>query len=565
MRVALIRSQKNNLVAHMDNLRFVLFVFFVFLSYSLWEAWQLDYGPKPETPQAQATGTPDVPAGIDKPKSSAAALPPASAATEEALKQGQRIRVVTDVMRLEIDTAGGDIRVLDLPHYPVDKAAPDQPVRLFNDQAQALFISQSGLLAEGDAGPTHYSQWRAQAQDYLLADGQDTLRVPLTWTNEQGVKVIKTFVFHRNSYLIELEQQVVNQSGASWRGRQYTQLQRARPIKKPGSAFSTSQADRAYIGGVLHTREEKYEKIDFDDMAERALNRKSMEGWVAMIQHYFLAAWLPPEGEESTFYTKSLPNERFVIGVLSPQVEIPVGAERVFKARLYAGPKLQRVLEATAPGLELTVDYGSLTFIAKPIFWLLEKFHALFNNWGFAIIFVTITIKLLFYRLSAASYRSMANMRKLQPKLQLLKERYGDDKQKFNMAMMDLYRKEKVNPLGGCLPILVQIPVFISLYWVLVESVELRQASFALWLNDLSAMDPYFVLPVIMGISMYIQQKLNPPPADPIQAKVMQFFPIMFTFFFAFFPSGLVLYWVVNNVLSILQQWYITKQIEKTA
>jgi YidC/Oxa1 family membrane protein insertase len=550
----------------MDNLRFVLFILFVFLSYSLWEAWQLDYGPKPaktQPPAASLTPAPPTVAANAAPPTSPAATP--QAMPEEGLKQAQRIRVVTDVLRMEIDTAGGDIRLLDLTDYPVDKNRPEQSVRLFNDQAEALFISQSGLLADDSAGPTHYSQWRAEAAEYRLAEGQDSLRIPLVWSNGQGVKVVKTLMLRRGSYVIEMEHQVINQSTSTWRGRQYTQLQRARPIKKPGSAFSTSQEDRAYVGGVLHTPEDKYEKIDFDDMAETNLNRKSREGWVAMIQHYFMAAWIPPAEEETTFYTKALPNDRFVIGALSPQVEIPIGTERVFNSRLFAGPKLQRVLEATAPGLELTVDYGSLTVIAKPIFWLLEKFHTLFNNWGWAIIFVTVTIKLLFYRLSAASYRSMANMRKLQPKLQALKERHGDDKQKFNMAMMDLYRKEKVNPLGGCLPILVQIPVFISLYWVLVESVELRQAPFALWLNDLSAMDPYFVLPVIMGISMYIQQKLNPPPADPIQAKVMQFFPLMFTFFFAFFPSGLVLYWVVNNVLSILQQWRITKQIEKTA
>lgn len=274
---------------------------------------------------------------------------------------------------------------------------------------------------------------------------------------------------------------------------------------------------------------------------------------------------IPSAGEEHSFYTKALSDDHFVIGTYSPMLDVKPGEEKVFKAQLFAGPKLQRVLEKTAPGLELTVDYGSLTIIAKPIFWLLEQFHKLFNNWGWAIVFVTITLKALFYKLSQASYRSMAKMRKLQPKLQQLKERYADDKQKFNMALMELYRKEKVNPLGGCLPILVQIPVFIALYWVLIESVEMRQAPFILWLNDLSAKDPYFILPLIMGVSMYIQQKLNPPPTDPVQAKVMQFFPLIFTGFFAFFPSGLVLYWVVNNILSILQQWHITRQIERSA
>jgi YidC/Oxa1 family membrane protein insertase len=298
-------------------------------------------------------------------------------------------------------------------------------------------------------------------------------------------------------------------------------------------------------------------------MAGESLNRKAKDGWIAMIQHYFLAAWIPSAGEEHSFYTKALSDNHFVIGAYSPTLEVGPNAEQTFKARLFAGPKLQRVLEHAAPGLDLTVDYGVLTLVAKPIFWLLEQFHKIFNNWGWAIIFVTVTLKALFFRLSAASYRSMANMRKLQPKLQELKERYGSNKQELNMKMMEMYRKEKVNPLGGCLPILVQIPVFIALYWVLVETVEMRQAPFVLWLNDLSSKDPYFILPLIMGVSMFIQQRLSPPPADPVQAKVMQFFPIMFTGFFAFFPSGLVLYWVVNNLLSILQQWYINKTIGK--
>ena len=549
----------------MDNLRFVLFVFLVFLSYMLWEQWQVDYGPKPEIP---ATAGSDQKAADVPPATQSGEVPSKPAATApiaEALTEGQRIKVATDVLRLEIDTVGGDLRVLDLPVYPVNKDQPDKPVRLFNDQPAELFVSQSGFLGEGESAPTHHSAWHAAAAEYRLAEGQDELRVPLTWTNDQGIKVIKTYVFKKGSYLIEMEQQVSNQSHAIWKGRQYTQFQRKEPVKKVGSAFSTSSADRAYIGGVLYTKEDKYEKISFEDMEEKNLNRKAQDAWIAMIQHYFMAAWLPPAGEEDTFYTKALPDHHFVIGAVAPDAEVAPGTEQVFKARLFAGPKLQRALESIAPGLELTVDYGSLTIIAKPIFWLLEKFHALFGNWGWAIVFVTLTIKLLFFKLSEASYRSMANMRKLQPKLQELKERHGADKQKFNVEMMELYRREKVNPLGGCLPVLVQIPVFISLYWVLVETVELRQAPFIFWLNDLSAKDPFFILPLVYGVSMFIQQKLNPAPTDPIQAKVMQFFPIMFTVFFAFFPSGLVLYWVVNNGLSIVQQWYITKQIEKPA
>ncbi|WP_133716375.1 membrane protein insertase YidC [Methylocaldum gracile] len=541
----------------MDNLRFVLFVFFIFLSFMLWQQWQLDYGPKPEPTAQSGSTTPDV-AG-DVPESArdvddVAKTPELSAAPGV---ERQRVTVTTDVIRAEIDTKGGDLRILDLLEYPQSKDQPDQPVRLLNDENN-FFIAQSGFLGEQALSPTHHSTWQAEADIYTLAEGQDTLRIPFTWTNDKGIKIIKTLVFTKGSYLIELEQQVNNQSGAEWKGRQYVQLQRKNPESKDQDAFV-----RTYTGGVLYTPEEKYEKITFDDMADSNLNRKAKDGWIAMIQHYFLAAWIPLAGEEHSFYTKALSDNHFVIGTYSPMLEVKPGEEKVFKANLFAGPKLQRVLEQTAPGLDLTVDYGGLTIVAKPIFWLLEQFHKIFNNWGWAIVFVTITLKALFYKLSQASYRSMARMRKLQPKLQQLKERHADDKQKFNMAMMELYRKEKVNPLGGCLPILVQIPVFIALYWVLIESVEMRQAPFALWLNDLSAKDPYFILPLIMGVSMFIQQKLNPPPADPVQAKVMQFFPVIFTGFFAFFPSGLVLYWVVNNILSILQQWHITRQIER--
>ncbi|CAL1241930.1 membrane protein insertase YidC [Candidatus Methylocalor cossyra] len=538
----------------MDNLRFVLFVFLIFLSVMLWQQWQIDYGPKPETappsPAAEAPSTakPDLPEsahGLDEPpvRPSAATAP------------HQRITVTTDVVRLEIDSEGGDLRQLDLLRYPVSKDHPEQPVRLFED-APHLFVAQSGFLGDEASAPTHHSPWRAEATEYTLAEGQDTLTVPLTWSNDQGIRIVKTYTLRRGSYDIRVEHRVSNRANGVWKARQYVQLQRKEPDEK-----DKNQLVRTYTGGVLYTPAEKYEKISFKDMAGENLARKSKDGWIAMIQHYFVAAWIPPAGEEHSFYTKALPDNHFVIGAYSPYLEVGPNEEKTFTAQLFAGPKLLRVLEKTAPGLDLTVDYGSLTIIAKPVFWLLEQFHKIFNNWGWAIIFVTITLKLLFYRLSAASYRSMANMRKLQPKLAELKERYGSDKQRLNMAMMDMYRKEKVNPLGGCLPILVQIPVFISLYWVLVESVEMRQAPFLLWLNDLSSKDPYFILPLIMGVSMFIQQKLSPPPSDPMQAKVMQFFPIMFTGFFAFFPSGLVLYWVVNNLLSILQQWYINRTI----
>lgn len=540
----------------MDNARFVLIVFFFLLSMMLFEQWQVDYGPKPATAAAQgeagSSARPDVPGAT--PSATEAGAPLADG-QGGALASRQRITVETDVARMEIDTKGGDIRLLELLRYPVAKDTPDQPVRLFSDD-DLIFVAQSGFLGAEASAPNHHSLWQAQAAAYRLANGQDELRVPLKWTSPDGVTVTKTYVLKRGNYDIQLEQQVANNSQNAWTARQYLQLQR----KDPGDK-NKDQYIRTYTGGVLYTPEEKYEKISFKDMAGSNLSRTSQEGWIAMIQHYFLAAWIPASGQENNFYTKALADDHFVIGSYSPPVNVNPGENKLLNAQLFAGPKLLRVLEATAPGLDLTVDYGVLTIIAKPIFWLLEQFHKIFNNWGWAIIFVTITLKALFFRLSASSYKSMANMRKMQPKLAELKERFGGDKQKLNTAMMEMYRKEKVNPLGGCLPILVQIPVFISLYWVLVETVEMRQAPFIGWLTDLSSKDPYFILPLIMGVSMFIQQRLSPPPSDPLQAKIMQFFPVMFTGFFAFFPSGLVLYWVVNNILSILQQWYINKTI----
>ena len=551
----------------MDNLRFVLIVLFLWLSYELWHQWQVDYGPKPPVAEVQSPGAaPSLAKGLGSPT-----VANASALVNESLKEGQRITVSTDVLKVIIDANGGDIRQIDLTTYPQEKDKLEEPVRLLNDDPQQLFISQSGFLGDAGMAPNHHSVWKAAQTEYRMDEGQEELRVPLTWTNDQGVTVTKTYVFKRGSFLIDMEQQVDNQSSAVWTASQYTQLQRKQPEKKTGSALSANSADRAYVGGVLHVPENKYEKISFDNMKDKDFSLDSKNGWVAMIQHYFMAAWIPPAEESLRFYTKSLDNQHFVIGVVEPATEVAQGQSSVFKSRLYAGPKLQRVLENIKPSvegappleLELTEDFGKLTIFAKPVFWLIELFHdRVFQNWGWAIVFATIVIKLLFYKLSESSYRSMANMRKLQPKLAALKERHGDDKQAFNQAMMELYRKEKVNPLGGCLPILVQMPVFIALYWVLSEAVELRQAPFIFWLQDLSAKDPYFILPVIYGVSMYIQQQLNPQPQDPIQAQVMKWFPVIFSVMFAFFPSGLVLYWVVNNILSIVQQAHITKQVE---
>lgn len=554
----------------MDNIRFVLIVVLSMILVMLWQAWLQDYGPKPEI-AATSTETPsiteikeDLPVAgsiTDGQQTAEQAEPAAEPSSVPSLEvhADKVISVTTDVYKLEIDTRGGTLRNLYLLKYPVEKDNPDVVVKLFDSSEEKLFLGQNGLLAASGsrAAADHHTVFTASQENYQLSEELDILRVPLTWSDGQGLQVRKTYVFTRGSYLIEVQQQVINATGEVWRGRQYSQL-----LRKPYSDESGSTFIRTYAGGVVYTEEDKYQKISFDDMEDENLNITTKGGWVAMIQHYFAAATIPPADEENHFYTKKLPESRYVIGYYSPLKTVQPDSETTLAMRMFVGPKLQPVMEKIAPGLELTVDYSWLTFIGKPIFWLLNKIHSLVGNWGFAIIGVTLCIKLLFFKLSEASYKSMAKMRKIQPRLKQLQERFADDRQRFNTEMMAMYKKEKVNPLGGCFPILVQIPVFISLYWVLIETVELRQAPFILWIQDLSAMDPYFVLPVLMGITMKIQQSLNPAPIDPVQAKVMKMFPIVFTVFFMFFPAGLVLYWVVNNTLSIIQQWYITRKIE---
>ena len=470
-------------------------------------------------------------------------------------KRAERVRVTTDLFDIELDTTGGDLRRVDLLQYPVSVEEQDKPIRLMDDGSE-FHIAQAAMLGVGDsAAPNHHQIFTAEKREYQMAEGADSLEVRLSWSDESGVQVDKIYTFHRGSYAIDVDFEVQNRSDKPWSGHLYRQLQRSEPADS-GSMFIYT-----YTGGVIYSEEEKYEKIDFADMSKNDLSRTVEGGWAAMIQHYFLSAWVPPADEKANFYSKAPGGNRYILGMVSPAASVSPGESHTMQSRLYVGPKLQDELEEVAKGLELTVDYGFLTVIAKPLFWMLDLIHGFIGNWGWAIVILTLMIKLAFYKLSETSYKSMAQMRKLQPRLKQLKERFGDDKQKLNEAMMKMYREEKINPLGGCLPILVQIPVFIALYWMLLESVEMRQAPFMLWIEDLSVKDPYFVLPVLMGITMFIQHKLNPTPLDPIQARVMMILPIAFTFFFMFFPAGLVLYWVVNNTLSIAQQYYITRVV----
>ncbi len=540
----------------MENIRFVLIVILSMISLMLWEAWQADYGPKPETTAQQtfidSNGNLVPVTGSNSDGSSE--LPFLESAVNSI------ITVTTDVYHLEIDTKGGTLRNLDLLDYPFEKGEP-APVRLFDGSSEKLFLGQSGLISSPESVtlPNHNVQLHAEQYSYELKAGENTLTIPLTWTDNNGLSYSKTYTFTRGSYDIKVAQEVDNKSTKDWSGRPYTQLLRVPYSDGQGNTFI-----RTFAGAVVYTEEEKFQKIEFDDMADVDLKVTSTGGWSGMIQHYFATAWIPPTANEEHFFTKELSNSRYVIGSYPNPTTVAANSSVVFNSQLFAGPKIQPMMEAIAPGLELTVDYSWLTIIGKPIYSLLNFIHDFVKNWGFSIMGVTFCIKLLFFPLSAASYKSMAKMRRLQPRLAQLKESYGDDRQKFNEEMMSLYRKEKVNPMGGCLPVIVQIPVFISLYWVLIETVELRQAPFLFWVQDLSSKDPYFVLPVLMGISMFIQQRLNPAPVDPLQAKIMRMFPIVFTVFFLFFPSGLVLYWVTNNTLSIIQQWYITKKIVGT-
>lgn len=468
------------------------------------------------------------------------------------------VSVKTDVLDIKIQLRGGDVVYAGLPQFQAEIDTPDMPfVLLEENKRRSIYIAQSALIGL-DKGDVRAS-FSTASNAYQLADGNNELSVDLRMTNAEGVEFIKRFTFTRGEYLVRVSYLVNNQSESNWKGQFFAQLKRDNSTD-PGSE-ATAMGMQPFLGIATRTGEDPFIKTSFSDMKDENLSADVIGGWISIVQHYFISAWIPePTGNYQ--YSTTTSDQFNFIRFKGQTLSVKPGETGTVSAQLYIGPKDQYSLEKIAPGLELTVDYGILWWIAQPLFWLLTKIYGVLGNWGFAIIGVTMLVKAAFFQLNAKAYRSMANMRKVQPKLVALRERYADDKQKQSQEMMSLYKKEKINPLGGCLPILVQMPVFISLYWVLMESVELRHAPFMLWIDDLSVMDPYFVLPLIMGASMFFQQKLNPPPPDPMQAKIMQWMPVMFTFFFLFFPAGLVLYWVVNNVLSIAQQYVITKKIE---
>lgn len=470
------------------------------------------------------------------------------------------VLVRSDSLQVAIDLQGGDIIELALPRHLEQIDNPDIPFVLLEQNDKRTYIAQSGLIGTNGIDNKGRAVFTASADSFEMNEGQDELVVDLNWQGDDGVEVTKRFTFTRGEYLVQIDYLVENNSNARWQANLFGQIKRdSSPASSDGQSGMGMQP---FLGAAITQPDERFTKFSFDDMKEEPFKGQLPAGWIAMLQHYFLSAWIPNAEQSHNYSTRATSSGFNIAGFTSPALTLDPGQSGTTGAQFYAGPKDQYRLAEISPYLDLVVDYGWLWWIAQPLFWLLNKIFALVGNWGVAIILLTVCVKAAFFKLSATSYRSMARMRKVQPKMMDIREQYADDKQKQSQAMMELYRKEKVNPMGGCLPILVQMPVFIALYWVLMESVELRHAPFALWIHDLSVMDPYFVLPIMMGASMFFMQRLNPPPTDPMQAKIMQWLPIVFTFFFLWFPAGLVLYWVVNNLLSMAQQYVITKQIE---
>jgi YidC/Oxa1 family membrane protein insertase len=549
----------------MQQVRLILLAALTGLLLLLWDAWQRDYGEAPtptaseqsaEQPESAEPDPAPAAGGSGEPEAAGPGSPSGSPAGDAATADAKRISVTTDLLELQLSAQGGGIVNAKLREHTLS-ADDDTPFTLMSE-ASPLFVAQLGLVGDDAEAPDHQASWSVERDSYRMKSGDDRLVVPLTWTGPDGTQIQRRYVFRRDSYVVDVEHEITNATGSDRRYYQYTQLRR-----EPKGSDQAFLGARSFVGGVVSTPQERYTKYDFGDLASANLNKNVTDGWIAMIQHYFLAAVVPPQGVEHRFYTRSVDNDR-ILGVSSPWERIAAGEGGSLESRLFIGPKEQDRLAAVGDNLrlDLTVDYGWFHVLSKPLFVVLDTIHDYVGNWGWSIMILVLLIKLVFYKLSEKSYRSMARMRKLQPKMQELRERYSDDKQRMNQEIMELYKREKVNPLGGCLPILIQIPVFIALYWVLLESVELRQAPWILWINDLARPDRYYVLPLLMGASMFLQQKLNPAPMDPIQQKVMMALPVVFTVFFAFFPAGLVLYWVTNNTLSIAQQWIITRRVE---
>lgn len=563
-----------------DVMRIVLLGALGVVAYLLVLAWNEDYGGPPLRSADEAVRDPLVrstpTAPIDVP--STGTLPeissfprsddlPSVRGVEEDVRglpsSSELIRVSTDVLNVWIDTRGGDIVKVNLPAYPVSLDTLDIPMVLLDRSLSQIYIAQSGLVGpRGPDLPGNRPNYSVAYSEYTLTEREDELLVPLTYRTADGIEVIKLFRFRRGDYLVDLEFEVRNRSDEAWSGNLFAQIKR--DDGDPPGQESMMLGPRPYLGGAVTTPSSRYEKIDFEDLDEEPFREEVEGGWIAMLQHYFLSAWIGSANEMNIYYGRPHADGTYLLGYTSPGRTLTPGSTTTFSTAFYVGPKDQHRLEEIAPNLNLTVDYGFLWWLAVPLFDLMAFLQRYVANWGVSIILLTLIVKLVLYPLSAASYRSMANMRRVAPQLKRVQERYSDDREKLMKEMQALYKKEKINPLGGCLPIVLQMPVFISLYWVLYESVELRQATFIPgWIDDLAVKDPVFVLPLLMGASMFGQQLLSPPVPDPMQQRMMRMMPIFFTALFLFFPAGLVLYWLVNNVLSIAQQWFITRRIER--
>ena len=564
------------------NLRIALWALLAMALFLNYQMWSHDYPDLAPSASASATGAPAAPLDSTVPSATvpSATNPPGSAAagpgssstatgTSAAVSVGNpralvadtplapSVHVVTDVLDAEVSLAGGELRRVDLPAYPAAKNTPDVPVRLLNrDAADSLFVVQTGLAPLNDENaPTHQALYSTTVHELRLMPGQDEIQLPLSWNDGHGVTVTKTFTFRRGQYQVGLDYQVQNTSDAPWSFASYAQILRYNmPVER-----SYFRPDSYSFKGPAIYDGQKYQKLDIQKNA--TLDLSIGNGWLAALQHHFVAAIVPPAGAKYRYQLQIQGNE-FLLKAQGPTEVVAAGATVSNHLGLFVGPKIQSQLDTVNPTLDLVADYGTLRIIATPLFWLLNHVHALVGNWGFAIIIVTMLLKLLFYPLAEASGRSMAKMKALAPRLNTLRETYKDDREKLNRGMMELYKREKVNPVAGCLPMLIQIPVFLAFYWVLRDSVELRQAPFILWINDLSAKDPLYVLPGIMAAAMFIQYKINPQVGDPAQQKIFMIMPLAMSVTFAFFPAGLVLYWVTNTILSILQQWNINRRID---
>jgi YidC/Oxa1 family membrane protein insertase len=562
----------------MESQRSFMLIALALVSFLLWQEWQLAYGPKAVTPVEQsqnelalpeakfvASTNSTVPISQNSSATNSAVDVPAGMASQPNVpvaqnQQGQSQRfvdVVTDTLLVTIDLLGGDVVKANLVKYPVTEGSSDS-YSLLRPNAAALYVAQSGLIgANGpDANPEGRPLYTTGSMQYTMSN--DTLTVPLTWVGNDGIQISKNFVFTRGSHAIELQQTVANNSSNTAIVQPYAQLKQTFALPE-GNMFMPT-----YRGAAYGTEQEQYQKHSFGDIEEENLRVATPAGWIAMIEHYFLSAWVPPQDKTNTIYTRSINNEYATIGYTSEPISIAAGTQATLESVLYLGPKDQDTLKQYATGLNLTVDYGFLWFISEWLFWLLQIIQGVVVNWGVAIIIITIIVKGIMYPLTKKQYESMAKMRVLGPKMTQLKDRFGDDRQKMSQAMMELYKKEKVNPMGGCFPLLLQMPIFLALYWVFLESVELRQADFVLWITDLSTKDPFFVLPILTGISLYMLQKLQPMTVtDEMQKKIMQFMPVMMTIFFMWFPAGLVLYWLVSNVITLIQAKMIDASMEK--